>query len=123
MYCNLSFLKEQLNEFYAQDIAIIINQLNLEQASYLFELIDDRAPGYTMVVAPAGYGKTSLIAEWAKQSKKKVIWYTMSETDNFIGINVYLIAAIREVIPNFAPDLETLSKEKASTNSSKVKIS
>ena len=26
-----------------------------------------------MVVAPAGYGKTSLIAEWAKQSKKKVI--------------------------------------------------
>jgi magnesium transporter len=38
---NTSFLKEQLNEFYAQDIAIIINQLNLEQASYLFELIDD----------------------------------------------------------------------------------
>ena len=26
---NTSFLKEQLNEFYAQDIAIIINQLNL----------------------------------------------------------------------------------------------
>ena len=73
---------------------------------HLFELIDDRAPGYTMVVAPAGYGKTSLIAEWAKQSKKKVIWYTMSETDSFVGINNYLIAAIREVIPNFAPDLE-----------------
>ena len=38
---NTSFLKEQLNEFYAQDIAIIINQLNLKEASYLFELIDD----------------------------------------------------------------------------------
>ena len=72
---------------------------------HLFELIDDRAPGYTMVVAPAGYGKTSLIAEWAKQSKKKVIWYTMSETDSFVGIDNYLFAAIREVIPNFAPDL------------------
>ena len=79
---------------------------NFLSRRHLFELIDDRAPGYTMVVAPAGYGKTSLIAEWAKQSKKKVIWYTMSETDNFVGINVYLIAAIREVIPNFAPDLE-----------------
>jgi LuxR family maltose regulon positive regulatory protein len=59
-----------------------------------------------MVVAPAGYGKTSLIAEWAKQSKKKVIWYTMSESDSFVGINNYLIAAIREAIPNFEPDLE-----------------
>jgi magnesium transporter len=38
---NTSFLKEQLNEFYAQDIAIIINQLNLKEAAYLFELIDD----------------------------------------------------------------------------------
>jgi len=74
---------------------------------HLFDLIDDRAPGYTMVVAPAGYGKTSLIAEWAKHSKKKVIWYTMSETDTFVGIAEYLISAIRQVIPNFAPDLET----------------
>jgi LuxR family transcriptional regulator, maltose regulon positive regulatory protein len=73
---------------------------------HLFELIDDRAPGYTMVVAPAGYGKTSLIAEWAKHSKKKVIWYTMSETDTGVGIAEYLISAIRQVIPNFAPDLE-----------------
>lgn len=80
---------------------------NFLARSHLFELIDDRAPGYTMVVAPAGYGKTSLIAEWAKHSKKKVIWYTMSETDTFVGIAEYLISAIRQVIPNFAPDLET----------------
>ena len=38
---NTSFLKEQLNEFYAQDIAIIINQLNLAQAAYIYELLDD----------------------------------------------------------------------------------
>ena len=38
---NTSFLKEQLNEFYAQDIAIIINQLNISEATYLFELIED----------------------------------------------------------------------------------
>jgi LuxR family transcriptional regulator, maltose regulon positive regulatory protein len=79
---------------------------NFLARSHLFELIDDRAPGYTMVVAPAGYGKTSLIAEWAKHSKKKVIWYTMSETDTFVGIAEYLLSAIRQVIPNFAPDLE-----------------
>lgn len=79
---------------------------NFLSRRHLFELIDDRAPGYTMVVAPAGYGKTSLIAEWAKQSKKKVIWYTMSETDSSVGVSTYLMRAIREVIPDFAPSLE-----------------
>jgi magnesium transporter len=38
---NTVFLKEQLNEFYAQDIAIIINQLNLNEAAYIYELLDD----------------------------------------------------------------------------------
>jgi ATP/maltotriose-dependent transcriptional regulator MalT len=79
---------------------------NFLSRRHLFELIDGRAPGYTMVVAPAGYGKTSLIAEWAKQSKKKVIWYTMSENDSSVGVPTFLISAIRQVIPNFAPDLE-----------------
>ena len=79
---------------------------NFLSRRHLFELIDGRAPGYTMVVAPAGYGKTSLIAEWAKQSKKKVVWYTMSETDSSIGIAEYLISAIRQEFPDFAQDLE-----------------
>jgi len=79
---------------------------NFLSRRHLFGLIDGRAPGYTMVVAPAGYGKTSLIAEWAKQSKKKVIWYTMSENDSSVGVPTFLISAIRQVIPNFAPDLE-----------------
>jgi len=82
---------------------------NFLSRRHLFELIDGRAPGYTMVVAPAGYGKTSLIAEWAKQSKKKVIWYTMSESDSSVGVSTYLISAIRQVIPNFAPDLEAIT--------------
>jgi ATP/maltotriose-dependent transcriptional regulator MalT len=82
---------------------------NFLSRRHLFELIDGRAPGYTMVVAPAGYGKTSLIAEWAKQSKKKVIWYTMAESDSSVGVATYLISAIRQVIPNFAPDLEAKS--------------
>ena len=79
---------------------------NFLSRRHLFELIDGQAPGYTMVVAPAGYGKTSLIAEWAKQSKKKVVWYTMSETDSSVGLAEYLISAIRQEFPNFAPDLE-----------------
>jgi ATP/maltotriose-dependent transcriptional regulator MalT len=82
---------------------------NFLSRRHLFELIDDRAPGYTMVVAPGGYGKTSLIAEWAKQSKKKVAWYTMSESDKMGEIPTYLISAIRQVIPNFETQTEELT--------------
>lgn len=38
---NATFLKEQLHELYPQDIAIIINQLNLSEASYIYEILDD----------------------------------------------------------------------------------
>ncbi|MDX2172825.1 MAG: magnesium transporter [Bacteroidota bacterium] len=38
---NQSFLKAQLHDLYAQDIAIIINQLNIEEAAYIYELLDD----------------------------------------------------------------------------------
>lgn len=74
---------------------------NFLSRRHLFNLIDDRAPGYTMLVAPAGYGKTSLMAEWAAQSKKKVIWYSMSETDALNGIGTHLLSAVRQVIPGF----------------------
>jgi magnesium transporter len=36
-----SFLKEKLHDLYAPDIAIIINQLNLSEAAYIYELLDD----------------------------------------------------------------------------------
>lgn len=36
-----SWLKEMLHELYAPDIAIIFNQLNLTDAAYIYELLDD----------------------------------------------------------------------------------
>jgi magnesium transporter len=36
-----TLLKERLHDLYAPDIAIIINQLNIEQAAYIYELLDD----------------------------------------------------------------------------------
>lgn len=36
-----NLLKDRLHDLYAPDIAIIINQLNIEQAAYIYELLDD----------------------------------------------------------------------------------
>ncbi|MBL7931727.1 MAG: magnesium transporter [Bacteroidia bacterium] len=36
-----TFLKDKLHDLYAPDIAIIFNQLDLEEAAYIYELLDD----------------------------------------------------------------------------------
>ena len=72
----------------------------------LFPLIDNEAGGTTFVIAPAGYGKSSLIAEWAQYQNKGVIWMTLTNNDTTNEMSAMLITATRHVIPGFAPWFE-----------------
>jgi ATP/maltotriose-dependent transcriptional regulator MalT/DNA-binding SARP family transcriptional activator len=40
----------------------------------------------TLVAAPAGYGKTTLLAQWARVSSVPVAWYTLDESDNDLAL-------------------------------------
>jgi ATP/maltotriose-dependent transcriptional regulator MalT len=73
---------------------------------HLFSLIDCQTPGTTFVLAPAGYGKTSLVAEWAAAHRDKVIWLTLAEGDSLNEMSAMLIIATRNLIPGFAPWFE-----------------
>lgn len=66
---------------------------------HLFPLIDNSAPGTTFVIAPAGYGKSALVAQWAQG--KKVIWMTVAEGDSINEMSAMMIAATRNLIPSF----------------------
>ena len=72
----------------------------------LFPLLTHTAPSTTVVIAPAGYGKTSLVAEWAKQSNDPVIWMTITDSDSVNEMSALLIQATRQVLPGFAPWFE-----------------
>ncbi|CAB4529964.1 unannotated protein [freshwater metagenome] len=72
----------------------------------LFPLLTHPAPSTTVVIAPAGYGKTSLVAEWAKQSKDPIIWMTITESDSVVEMIALLIQATRNILPGFAPWFE-----------------
>ena len=72
----------------------------------LFPLLTHSAPSTTVVIAPAGYGKTSLVAEWANQSADPVIWITITNSDSVNEMSALLIQATRNVIPGFAPWFE-----------------
>ncbi len=39
----------------------------------------------TLVVAPAGFGKTMLVAEWVSQAPQRVAWLSLDEGDNDVA--------------------------------------
>jgi len=56
----------------------------------------------TMVYAPAGYGKTSAMVDFARHSPVSVCWYTADERDRDLGMFIeYLVGAIGERFPAF----------------------
>ncbi|HUQ77882.1 MAG TPA: BTAD domain-containing putative transcriptional regulator [Patescibacteria group bacterium] len=56
------------------------------------------------VIADAGYGKTTLLADFSRRTRVRTIWYRLDEEDrDWIGFLSHLVAAGREFEPNFAP--------------------
>lgn len=58
----------------------------------------------TMVSAPAGYGKTTLLASWLEQSELPHAWLSLDEgVGDFGAFAAYFVAAIRTVFPQACP--------------------
>jgi ATP/maltotriose-dependent transcriptional regulator MalT len=72
----------------------------------LFPLLENDGSGTTFVIAPGGYGKSSLVAEWARYQSKSVIWMTVTNGDTLNEMSAMMITATRNVIPDFAPWFE-----------------
>jgi len=55
----------------------------------------------TLVSAPAGYGKTTLLAQWLEGCDRPAGWLSLDERDNDLVVFLnYLVAAIQTVFPN-----------------------
>ncbi len=62
-----------------------------------------------LVTAEAGYGKTTLLADFDRHHRRPTMWYRLDEEDrNWVSFLNYLIAAGREVQPGFAPATKEL---------------
>jgi len=56
----------------------------------------------TLISAPAGYGKTSALVDFAQRARVPVCWYTADERDRDLGMFIeYLVGAIGERFPGF----------------------
>lgn len=61
----------------------------------------------TLVSAPAGFGKTTVIRDWLNQQTTPFIWYQLDETDSDPArFALHLLAGIREHLPDFGIGME-----------------
>src|SRR6476661_2004433 len=55
----------------------------------------------TLIAAPAGFGKTTLLSEWLAGCDRKTAWLSLDEADcepaRFL---TYLVAALQKIAPN-----------------------
>jgi len=54
----------------------------VERDRLLGPLLDERGQRVVAVIAPPGYGKTTLLAQWAAREPRPVAWLTVDDLDN-----------------------------------------
>ena len=63
----------------------------------------------TLVSAPAGYGKSTLISFWIESADCPTAWLSLDEGDNELGVFLsYLLAAIQTIFPDSASETQAL---------------
>src|SRR6185295_17803136 len=79
----------------------------------LVQTLVERADGpLTLVVADAGYGKTTLLAAASRQLRRPVVWYSLLASDaDPVVFGRHLLTAFRIQQPRFGADLERMLDE------------
>ena len=70
-----------------------------------------------LVLAEAGYGKTTLLADFTRRTRVRVAWYRLDRGDrDWLGFMAHLVAAFRIHEPEFAPATQSLIREASAAN-------
>ncbi len=64
------------------------------------------AQGFTLVSAPAGYGKTTLVSCWLRETGIPTAWLSLEENDNDpVRFLQYLLTALQDIVSSIRFDL------------------
>jgi LuxR family transcriptional regulator, maltose regulon positive regulatory protein len=82
-----------------------------------------RMGGVTLVSAPAGFGKTTLVCEWLTGAARPAAWISLDEGDNDISrFLIYLSAALRTIMPDIGADVLRAFSQRQSPSTESVLI-
>ena len=69
-----------------------------------------------LLVAEAGYGKTTLLADFSRRTRIRVLWFRLDRGDrDWVGFIAHLVAAVRVHMPGFGAATASLLRQTAST--------
>src|SRR6516165_11246549 len=68
------------------------------RASLIKQLADGEPSRIVSVVAPAGYGKTTLLSQWAESSGQAFAWVSVDDADNDPKVLLRYVAEALDVI-------------------------
>ena len=66
-------------------------------------LVAAHEPSVLAVVAPAGYGKTTLLAQWAERKQPRVVWLSADDRDNDPTVLLTYLAVIFDRVERIEP--------------------
>jgi|GEM_PF-909687 ATP-dependent transcriptional regulator len=67
-----------------------------------------------LLTAEAGYGKTTLLADFSRRTRLRVLWFRLDRGDrDWVGFLAYLVAAVRIHVPAFGASTSALLRETA----------
>ncbi len=85
----------------------------LQRTRLVDSLAENSGAGLTLVCAPAGYGKSTLLAEWARSEGQKgiaVAWYALDPSDDSpLSFGTYLVAGLTRALGS-NPELEQIAQ-------------
>ena len=86
--------------------------LSLEHV-FRFRLIDELNKNmykpFSLVCAPAGYGKSMLVSSWLEEYKHPSAWLSLSDDENdYRTFIIYLVASIQKIFPGKLKKTEAL---------------
>ena len=63
----------------------------------------------TLISAPAGFGKTTLLSEWVASCERSIAWLSLDEGDNdLVRFLTYTVAALQQVDPNLGQMIQAV---------------
>jgi LuxR family maltose regulon positive regulatory protein len=91
-------------------------RLDLVQRPHLIESLDTGLSGkLTLVSAPAGFGKTTVVSEWIRERGHPTAWLSLDKNDNDVSrFLIYLIAALQRINPEIGLDVQAALEESVS---------
>ena len=94
----LSPTEDPAQELFESKLHPPVAHAALVSRAALVDRLDASDVPITVVVAPPGYGKTTLLAEWSRRHPARVAWLSIDRLDNDLGRLVSYTAAALDLV-------------------------